>query len=231
MILKMKNSSICYINSSMEFFKTYNFTIQYVQPIVYGMTWATAIICLTAAIINAVFAASLPRLMKTGQLAFKRYAFIFNLSVSDLVGCSVVGIISSLRLAAGESLFGDLVKAKFDGMEAGIPTILVTSYAAQFVYTSICALQYLATCRPIYYSLHIRRKRVFKLCIYAWLGMLVISPTIILPVVLVDDCLLRVRCLYPLVLLRGIFKWEAALNLKMNRKLQIYREVGNVSKK
>lgn len=150
----MNNSSNCHINTSLEnihsFIQTYNYTFRFIQPVVVSMTWATTTLCLSAVIINTAFVIALPRLLSTGQLAFKRYVFVLNLSLSDIVGCSVVGVFATVRLAAGESLFGDLVHAKFNGLNTAISAFIVTSYApSSFTLTFVCCSIWLPVVRFI----------------------------------------------------------------------------------
>lgn len=215
----MDESSNCSLNLSSEFFVTYNYTVRFTQPYLNCMTWASAIICISAVIINTAFVIRLPNLIKTSQLAFKRYAFILNLAVSDIVGCAVVGLFSVDRLRKGQSLFGDFVNANLDGIDVDMPAILTASYAAQIVYTFICVLQYLAASRPIYYSLHISRSKVVVLCLIAWFLTLALAPTIILPVILVDKCLTRALCMSSIVLFRGLVECEVAFLFEINDNL------------
>lgn len=134
-IKRMDSLKNCSLNYSSEFFVAYNLTTHFSQRFAIWNTWLNVIICFCAIIINFALVIRLPKLIRTGQIAFKRYALVFNLSVSDIVGCSVIGIFSVVQIHSGQTLFGDFLHAKFGGIKIGIPLIIAVSYAAQIIYT------------------------------------------------------------------------------------------------
>src|SRR5271165_3299192 len=109
----MDNDLNCSIENSSEFFEIYNYTVSRCQHVSVWSTWFTAIICFCAVIINLALTVTIPKLIRSGQLAFKRYAYVLNLSISDIVGGAVVGVLSMVALHNGQSLFGDFIHGEF----------------------------------------------------------------------------------------------------------------------
>jgi hypothetical protein len=204
----MDTFSNCSVNFSSDFFETYNYTINFAQQFANFSTRCTAAICIIAVIINTALSVTLPKLIRTHQLAFKRYVFILNLSVSDIIGCTVIGSLSIFQLSAKRSLFGDFINANFEGIYSSFPSIIIVSYPAQIVYTTISVLQYVAICRPLLYRVHVTKRKVVNLCLFTWFLTIALAPAAVLPDILVKDCFVKPRCLYPTLIFRGIVLWQ-----------------------
>lgn len=160
-------------------------------------SWISLILGIAATVANMLLCLIIPTLVKTKKLSFKRYAFVLNLAAGDLISSSFLWILCACELVKGETMFGDLVHGAFEDSKLLVSIVFASNYAPQIFYTVACVLQYVAICQPFYYSTKITKRMVRNLCACCWVLTVLLAPTIIAPIMTVENCILKSTCILP----------------------------------